>query len=584
MDLSTYIRLARKWAWLVVLAAFIAGGITFILNTGTPPTYQASVLLAIGNATNSGNPNASDMQIAGQLAENYIRLLRTYEVQQNIVAVVPGLEGFPPEFLGSIIFASPLEGTTFMTITVSYIDPVMTAAIANEAATQLILQAPGLSAGEQQRLQFANEQVSQLTVQNENLRTLLDETNQLIQTTTNEAALVTLNERRTAILSQLAQFTNTIAQFTQQSNDLEQRSNKLEVKEAARIPTNARTVNLFSTTIVGALIGAALALVAIISIEYLDDVIRSSEIAVQTLGLPVLGAIMHIGKRTDKYNDRLVYNYPSMSPVAEGYRTLRTNLLFSTDNQNKGVYVITSPSPEEGKSMTTSNLAITMALAGLQVVLIDADLRRPKLHEIFQLENNVGLTTLLFAEPDVVENISAADSDEAKLPANLRQCLQNTSVPRLRVITSGFIPSNPTEILGSSLMQRWIATFRNSPGIDIVLIDSPPTLMVADSTVLAATAKADVLLVIDAGKTRRGAGIKAKERFTQLGLEVKGVILNRLNPRDETYEYTYSYGYYYTPTPKANQRGKNGGSRRDAKSVEKQTEVNIGTTSQPDKE
>jgi Mrp family chromosome partitioning ATPase len=236
-----------------------------------------------------------------------------------------------------------------------------------------------------------------------------------------------------------------------------------------------------------------------------------------------------------------------MSPIAEGYRTIRTNLLFgNTDRGDTGIYVVTSPGPEEGKSVTTANLAISMAMAGLQVLLIDADLRRPKVHEIFDLDNTVGLTTLLSAEPR--ESLpDGGGSQRKRLPTNLLDCIQTTPLPKLWVITSGFTPANPTEILGSTLLQRWIQIFKQSSDIDIVLIDTPPTLLVADSSVLAATAQANVILIVDCGHTRRGAAIRAKEQFQQLGIEIKGVVANRINLRDQGYDYGYGYTYYYAP-------------------------------------
>jgi capsular exopolysaccharide synthesis family protein len=238
--------------------------------------------------------------------------------------------------------------------------------------------------------------------------------------------------------------------------------------------------------------------------------------------------------------------------------------LFTTKGGGKPVFVITSANPEEGKSLTSANLAITMALAGLQVVLIDADLRRPKMHEVFQLDNQVGLTTLLFADP-LHYNQSG---DENQLPVNLRQCLQSTSIPRLRVITSGFIPSNPSEILGSALMERWVDTLRASTNIDVVIIDTPPCLLFADSAVLAMTAKADVVMVVDAGHTRRDAAIHAKEEFAKLSVEIKGVVVNRINPRDERgkYNYGYSYGYYYYTSRQTAQAAGSNGRGRGAKS------------------
>jgi Mrp family chromosome partitioning ATPase len=192
-------------------------------------------------------------------------------------------------------------------------------------------------------------------------------------------------------------------------------------------------------------------------------------------------------------------------------------------------------------------LAVSLAQAGLRVLLIDADLRRPKIHEIFGLDNSMGLTSLLLADPTKVKSMmGTGDSDDpGKSNTDLKRCLQDTKVPNLRVITSGFIPANPSEVLGSSLMQRWVDGFRASPNVDIVLIDTPPILVVADSALLAGTIKANVLMVIDANRTRRVGALKAKEQFQQIGIEILGVILNRINPRDEDYGYGYGYGYYY---------------------------------------
>lgn len=567
MDVAIYLRFIRKWAWLVVLAAFIAGGISFILNTGTPPTYEASVLMSIGSYINSSNPQLGDMMIAQQLVDTYLTMLTTREVLEGTVAQL-GLEGFPPEAIRGITLARPIEGTSLFRIDVIYTDPVLAADIANAIAQQLIDKAPGLGASERERLSSLRTELDQLEAMSSEFESQQATIQDQLDTVTDPAERVELQQQNNDLRVQIRETSSTMIGYQRSIDELELRSNRLEILESARVPTSANSVNLISVSLIGASVGAIIAIASVIALEYLDDVVRSSEIVVQTLGLPVMGAIMRIGKRTDTYNDRLVYNFPSMSPIAEGYRTLRTNLLFSSGSTGaQNVYIITSPNPEEGKSMTTANLAITMALAGLQVLLIDADLRRPKLHEIFELENNVGLTTLLFADPGNAAAFEGEGSDETKLPANLRQCLQNTSVPRLRVITSGFIPSNPTEILGSALMQRWIDAFRTSSNIDVVLIDSPPCLMVADATVLAATAKGEVLVVLDASKTRRIAALKAKERFEQLGLEIKGIILNRLNPRDETYEYTYSYGYYYTPTGKPTTRGGKAGSRQGRSSA-----------------
>jgi len=135
------------------------------------------------------------------------------------------------------------------------------------------------------------------------------------------------------------------------------------------------------------------------------------------------------------------------------------------------------------------------------------------------------------------------DAETGEPIDSLKQCLQTTSIPKLMVITSGFIPKNPTEVLGSVSMRRWIEAFQASDKIDIILIDTPPSLVVADSSVLATTVKADVIFVVEANGTRRAAAIRIKEQFEHLGCNIKGVVLNGINPRDEAY---YGYGYYYT--------------------------------------
>jgi capsular exopolysaccharide synthesis family protein len=287
------------------------------------------------------------------------------------------------------------------------------------------------------------------------------------------------------------------------------------------------------------MVGFALAAGLALLIEYLDDTITSPSEATQLLSLPTLAAITRFGKSRDTYSQRLITYRDPGSHISEEYRTLRTNLLFSTNGSSgKSVFMVTSPGPSEGKTVTTANLAVTMAMAGWRVLLIDADLRRPKLHEIFNLDNNVGLSTLLSIGP------SDLGDERRSFLRSMDDCIQDTEIPGLQVITSGHIPLNPTEVLGSASMQRWFQEFRGKEDIDIILFDTPPTLVVADSAVLASAIGVPVILVIEAKGTRRGAAQTAKEQFEQLDVKLAGVVLNAVNPRDRA-GYGYGYGYYY---------------------------------------
>ncbi|MBP7999379.1 MAG: CpsD/CapB family tyrosine-protein kinase [Chloroflexi bacterium] len=197
------------------------------------------------------------------------------------------------------------------------------------------------------------------------------------------------------------------------------------------------------------------------------------------------------------------------SPVSEAYRTLRTNLSFYSLDHPLRSLVVTSAAPEEGKSTTIANLAVTMAQSGRKTILVDCDLRRPSLHTLFDLQNNAGFTNMMLDE-------------------NAAAPLQKTEVDNLWVLTSGPKPPNPADLLGSRQMDRVIETLAGQA--DLVLFDAPPVVAVTDAVVLGA--KVDgVLLVVSAGKTRRDHAEKAKQILEKANVRIIGVTLTNA-PKD----------------------------------------------------
>lgn len=210
------------------------------------------------------------------------------------------------------------------------------------------------------------------------------------------------------------------------------------------------------------------------------------------------------------------------SPAAEAYRTLRTNLYFSSLDQALETLVVTSAAPGDGKSTTLSNLAVTMAQGEKRAILVDADLRQPSLHTFFGISNNLGLTTM------------AVDDDALADPP-----LVATAVDNLWLLPSGPLPPNPAEILGSRRMEEIIANLKSRA--DIVLFDAPPIIAVTDAAVLA-TKVDGVLLVIRAGKTRREHAARAKELLEKVNVRLVGAVLSDAPP-DQSLG-----GYYATNT------------------------------------
>jgi polysaccharide biosynthesis transport protein len=539
LELNQYLRLLRKWLWLILLAGFVGGGISFVVNVRRPPVYQALTTVAIGRFIEAPNPNSTDIRTGIDLAQTYAQLATTFDVLEATVDAL-GL-GVAPESLRSQITTRILTGTSLLTIQVTSSDPVLAADLANTIAEQLIAQSPtNLTEDQKAQVAFLNAQIQNLTLQVAESRTQLASLDSRISSATLEDDIDRLTEQRNATIDQINEAQSTIAQFTDTIASLQQRTNAIDIVERARVPTNQSGTRIETVVILGVFVGAALAFGVVLLIEYLDDTIRTTEEATSLLALPVLGAVVRLGKRPHKYPDMLITNQPSLSPFVEGYRTIRANMLFARNPDRKRTYIITSAHPQEGKTVTAVNLAVTIAQTGLKVLLIDADLRRPKVHEMLGLENTVGLTTLLFSDP--VEQEIIKSGDNIGLTPSFLQCVQQTGIQNLRALTSGFIPSNPSEILGSTAMRKWFELMYASPSIDVIMIDTPPCLAAADSMVLAVNSSGSIVLVLNCGSTRRGAALRAKEQFTKLNVEPAGVIVNRLNPRDE--EYSYYYGYY----------------------------------------
>ncbi|OGL38683.1 MAG: hypothetical protein A2042_06075 [Candidatus Schekmanbacteria bacterium GWA2_38_11] len=306
------------------------------------------------------------------------------------------------------------------------------------------------------------------------------------------------------------------------------RFSNISLVDKATIPKEPVAPNKPKNIILGALVGLILGTGLAFFLEYLDTTIRSIEDVEHYFSIPLFGFVPSFGayiKKQDKKADvELVsFTYPK-STIAECYRAIRTNLLFSSEHPPK-VLMVTSSTPEEGKTMTSVNLSISMANSEKRVLLIDADLRKSRIHKIFKVENKFGLSTIL------TDNID---------PLSI---VVKTKIPYLSILTSGPLPKNPAELLMSVRMREVLNIFRNN--YDFIFIDSPPILPVTDPSIIAKYVDV-VCLVVRSGVTSKDVAIKNAKKFQEIDVKRLGVILNDVSRQNSDYYYTeYYYSYYH---------------------------------------
>lgn len=217
-------------------------------------------------------------------------------------------------------------------------------------------------------------------------------------------------------------------------------------------------------------------------------------------------------------NIKLITVQKPKSQSSEAYRTLRTNIQFSSFDKRRQVILITSTGPGEGKSTVAANLAVVMAESGVKILLIDCDQREPTLHEIFNFSNQKGLSNILAEETD------------------LEDSLKHTEIENLDIMTSGEKPPNPSELLGLKKMEELINLLRDK--YEFIILDTPPVLMVTDAQLLSRCSDASIL-VVSAGEAQKAEAIKAKELLEKVNTKILGVVLNKIEESSKK-----KYGYY----------------------------------------
>ena len=519
-NLNYYLILLRQWIWLLALTSLASATVAYFFTIRKPPVYEAVTTLLIGEAPTGSADDYSVLRANERLALTYAELMTKDPVLDAVIQRL-GL-GLSTEGLASSIKVRPVANTQLIQAKVQEYDPERAALIANTLASVFVEQNQA-------------SQVSRYAQIKSNLETQLGEVDSQIKDTA--ASLDQLPDAPETALERdrletfLAQYRQTYASLLLKYEEVRmaeaQSTPNLEIVQAARPPSWPVSPNVPLSTALGGLFGLVFGVLVAFVFEMLNDSLRDPDDVLKYLGLPVLGLI--VSHAVEDYVP--ISAAEPRSPVAEAFRSVRTSIQFTGGRRPVKSILLTSPSPGEGKSLVAANLAVVLAQSHKQVILVDADMRRPTLHRVFGLHNHRGAR-------DVFSRLRGGWNR----PASLAGILQNTPVTGLKILTSGRLPPDPAELLGSEYMQDLLDLVRQEA--DYIVIDSPPLLAVTDAAVIAPRVDG-VLLVIKPGATRLAAAKEAAGQLRQVGAHLLGVVLNDIDLNRSSYYYHKYRSYYY---------------------------------------
>jgi succinoglycan biosynthesis transport protein ExoP len=320
-------------------------------------------------------------------------------------------------------------------------------------------------------------------------------------------------------------YQNLLARAKETGLETELTSSNVRIMERAQAPgvpiSPRRMRNYGIALLVGLTLGLGLGLL----FEHVDNTIKTPDEVKEQLGVPFLGMVPDVtGKPQQGAGVPTMALRNPDGPVAEAYRVLRTNLIFSSAETTGRAVVVTSANPGEGKTTTAANLAVALALNGAKVLVVDGDLRRPTLHQHFGVGKTPGLSDLIVGRTQASESI------------------RTTRFKGLQVLACGYAAPNPAELLGSASMKQILGALRTC--YDWVIVDTPPILAMADTPVLCPLVDG-VVLVVAAESTTRPALVRALDQISGVGGKVTGVVLNKVDLKRNSYYYSQYYGEYY---------------------------------------
>jgi len=535
MELGRYLEIIKRWWWLMVISTVLAAGASYLYSQQQPRIYASRTTLMVGTSIQSPNPNATEFGLSQTLAEIYAQLVRRQPIMQAVIDKL-GLK-MSPEQLASMIRTNVVSSAQLLEITVMDVNPQRARLLVDAIANELILQSPTGPQGIREREAFIQSQLGNLQIKIQNLDQQVKDLEDSIQEMTSAAEISEAQSRLGELERLRTSYQGNYAQLLSSLSDSS--INRLTIVEPAMEPTYPIAPDVKMNVIVAAVAGLVLAVIAIILLEFFNDTLswQSSETQ-SVLGVPVLGALSKVHNGASKI---VAYESP-WSPEANALRHVRDSIFLASKGQGLSTLLITSSLPGEGKSFLAANLATVITLPQPSaadavstpsscVILIDADLRKPALHEMFDMPNLLGLTDVLAAPEDAVETV-------------LEKALRPVNGANLLLLPAGRTPLDPGFLLNSPKFPQMLSLLKTHA--NLIIIDSAPLLAAIETRAIADAVDGTVLVAWD-GQVTTGAIRRATHYFqSRKGNSLLGMVFNHVN-LPHNYDY-YAYYSRYAPT------------------------------------
>ena len=499
-----FLLLIWQRTWLIILVGVVAAASTFFISKKISPVYETSTKVLVIAAPTGQSTDYNSILASQNLVPTYADLLTSESILGEVIQRLGLTETI--DSLANMISVSPVRNTSTIMISIEGADRALIARIANTMVTVFIDKINTI-------------QSDRFTSSKENLKNELESIDSLLQTALVDEAAATDPTIKSLLDAKILQYRSmyaTVLSNYEQARlaEVEATSSVIQIDKAG-VSYRQVSPKIITNTLLAGLLGALLVVGFVFVRDTLDSTIKSVDEITRFLKLPVVGVI---DKHTSKTGP--ITQKEFRSPTSDAFRSLRTNLQHADVDHPIRSILVTSPSPAEGKSTVSANLAIVLAQAGNSVTLIDADFHLPMIHKRMNIANTLGLTTLL-GRPHI----------------KFDDILQHTSVSGLSVITTGeVIPPNVTEIIASKKMVSVMGGLLERSSM--VIMDSSPVLSGADSIILAPLVDG-VLLVVQLGQTTIKAARQAVENLRQVNAKVIGVVLINVNQKALGYDYYY---------------------------------------------